>query len=134
LRRESGGERSKEGGQSATPERPAAVWSVPEDIGRRYAAVSGDRNPIHLHALSARLFGLPRAIAHGMWLKARCLGALEGELPESLSVEVAFKRPLLLPSRVEFSSWPADGGTAFAVHRAGGGEPHLEGRVGPAAR
>ena len=57
---------------------------VPGDIGRRYAAVSGDRNPIHLYPLTARAFGFPRAIAHGMWLKARTLAALEGRLPEAL--------------------------------------------------
>src|SRR4051794_12390634 len=28
-----------------------AHWRLPEDLGRRYAAVSGDHNPIHLHAL-----------------------------------------------------------------------------------
>ena len=38
-----------------------------EDAGRRYASVSGDVNPIHLHALSARAFGFDRAIAHGMF-------------------------------------------------------------------
>ena len=53
------------------------------DIGRRYGAVSGDRNPIHLYPLTARLFGFRRAIAHGMWTKARCLAALEGRLPEA---------------------------------------------------
>ena len=50
----------------------------PGDTGRRYARVSGDANPIHLHALAARAFGQPGAIAHGMWTKARCLAALEG--------------------------------------------------------
>ena len=39
----------------------AAVSNLPDDVGRRYAAVSGDRNPIHMHPLSAKLFGLPRA-------------------------------------------------------------------------
>lgn len=41
-------------------------WSLASDLGRRYARVSGDINPIHLHALSARAFGFRRAIAHGM--------------------------------------------------------------------
>ena len=50
-----------------------ATWRLPGDLGRRYAAVSGDLNPIHIHPLSARLFGFPTAIAHGMWTKARCL-------------------------------------------------------------
>jgi hypothetical protein len=114
------------------PPRPEAVWQVPGDIGRRYGAVSGDINPIHLHPLTARLFGFPRPIAHGMWLKARCLAALESELPGALAVEVAFKLPLLLPARVAFSSEAAGGGRDFAVHDARSGKPHLSGTGRPA--
>jgi MaoC like domain len=119
------------------PAAPAAeaFWKVPGDIGRRYGAVSGDRNPIHLHNLSAKAFGMPRAIAHGMWLKARALAQLEAELPPALSVEVRFKLPVLLPATVGFSSEAApDGqGRAFAVHDAKKGLPHLEGSVVPSA-
>ena len=28
----------------------SAEWQLGGDLGRRYAAVSGDRNPIHMHA------------------------------------------------------------------------------------
>lgn len=80
---------------------PSAVWRVDGDTGRRYAAVSGDVNPIHLYPLSAKAFGFPRAIAHGMWTAARSLAALEGRLPDALTHTVAFGRPLLLPSTVE---------------------------------
>src|SRR6266487_1403229 len=51
---------------------PHVVWELPADLGRRYAAVSGDRNPIHLYRLTAWLFGFRRPIAHGMWAAARC--------------------------------------------------------------
>jgi acyl dehydratase len=108
---------------------PEAVWQIPGDIGRRYGAVSGDRNPIHLHNVSAKLFGMPRAIAHGMWLKARALAALQPELPASFTAEVRFKRPVLLPARVAFSTDKAADGRAFALHDAKRGIPHLEGRV-----
>ena len=67
------------------------------DTGRRYAGVSGDVNPIHLHPLTARAFGFPRAIAHGMWTAARALAALEGRLPDALTCDVAFGKPVLLP-------------------------------------
>jgi acyl dehydratase len=109
---------------------PEAVWSIPGDIGRRYGAVSGDRNPIHLHNVSAKLFGMPRAIAHGMWLKARVLAALQSELPDSFTAEVRFKRPVLLPARVGFSTDKTADGRAFALHDAKRGIPHLEGWVG----
>jgi hypothetical protein len=106
-----------------------AVWEVPGDIGRRYAAVSGDRNPIHLHPLSAKVFGMKAPIAHGMWTKARCLAALEGELHETYSVDVRFKLPIFLPSKVSFDAAPRDGGWEFSVAAAKDGKPHLSGEV-----
>jgi acyl dehydratase len=106
-----------------------AFVRVPENIGRRYAAVSGDRNPIHLHALSAKAFGFPRAIAHGMWLKARTLAALEGRLPESFTVDVAFKTPVLLPSGVAVATDRAPDGWVLEVRAARSGRPHLAGTV-----
>jgi acyl dehydratase len=92
-----------------------AQWRLRDDLGRRYAAVSGDHNPIHLHALAAKPFGFPRAIAHGMWTKARCLAALR--TPDAFTAEVRFKKPILLPSTVTFG----EAGERFAVHG------HLEG-------
>ena len=112
----------------AVPE-PEAIWQVPGDIGRRYGAVSGDRNPIHLHNISAKLFGMPRAIAHGMWLKARVLAALQPELPERFTADVRFKLPVPAPARVAFSTDKAADGRAFGLHDAKRGIPHLEGRV-----
>jgi hypothetical protein len=102
-----------------------AVWTIPGDTGRRYARVSGDANPIHLHPLTARAFGQPGAIAHGMWTKARCLAALEGSLPDAYAVGVRFKLPLRIPGRVVFSSRDS----AFAVHDASNGKPHLTGSI-----
>ncbi|MCW2541810.1 MAG: MaoC domain protein dehydratase [Frankiales bacterium] len=75
-------------------------FQVPADVGRRYAAVSGDRNPIHLSAMSARLFGFRRAIAHGMWLQARLLSCFEGRLPDQFVVECEFRKPVPLPGDV----------------------------------
>jgi acyl dehydratase len=130
LHRSGGGGGSAESKERPAPPAPSAVWSVPGDIGRRYAAVSGDSNPIHLHPLSARLFGFPRAIAHGMWVKARCLAALEGHLPEAYTVGVRFKLPMLLPAKAAFStSVDASGHREFAVHDARSGKPHLSGSV-----
>jgi hypothetical protein len=122
-----GGGRRSGGGEAPAPAR--AHWRVPDDIGRRYGAVSGDRNPIHLHPLSARLLGMPGAIAHGMWLKARCLAELEAELPDALTVEVAFKLPLVLPAQVAFGT--REGG-AFEVRDASSGKPHLAGTLSAA--
>lgn len=74
--------------------------TAPEDIGRRYARLSQDYNPIHLHAATARLFGFKRAIAHGLWAKARVLAELESRLPAPpRGFDVQFRQPLLLPGR-----------------------------------
>ena len=101
---------------------PTAVWRLPGDVGRRYARVSGDNNPIHTHPLIAKALGQPGTIAHGMWTKAHCLAALEAELPETFVVDVRFKLPLRIPGRATFSSTNG----AFAVHDARG-RPHLDG-------
>jgi len=109
----------------------SAEWRLGGDLGRRYAAVSGDRNPIHMHSLSAKALGFPRAIAHGMWTKARCLAALESRLPDAFRAEVRFRKPILLPGRVEFASFADNGRIDFAVRDAKRGTPHLDGRIEP---
>jgi len=124
---------SSTGGQSGGPD-PTAMWRIPRNIGRRYAAASGDVNPIHLNPLAARLFGFRRAIAHGMWLKARCLAALEGRLPDALTATVAFKSPLLLPSTVAFTARSGADGWTILVSQAATGRPHLSGMVEGLAR
>jgi acyl dehydratase len=105
-------------------------WRLPGDLGRRYASVSGDRNPIHLYAVTAKAFGFPRQIAHGMWSKARCIAAVENRLPDAVRVEVAFKTPVLLPTTVRFTSAPAAGdqGLRFSLTNPQNGAPHLTGR------
>jgi acyl dehydratase len=110
---------------------PRSEWKVPGDVGRRYAAVSGDRNPIHLHGVPARLLGQPGAIAHGMWTNARCLAALEGMLPGAFTVAVEFKLPLVIPAKVTFGSWVEEGERRFALRDKRGEKPHLTGAVTP---
>ncbi|MFE8071913.1 MaoC/PaaZ C-terminal domain-containing protein [Marinobacteraceae bacterium S3BR75-40.1] len=106
--------------------------TAPDDTGRRYGRVSGDLNPIHIHSLTARAFGFPRAIAHGMWSKAQSLAILEqqtGWRSEGVTVEVAFKKPLFLPGKAQLnwdtqtSRWP------FQLLNAKGDAPHLTGEV-----
>src|SRR5919197_2333438 len=131
LRRGGGtGEQRKERAQADLE--ASATWRLPAGLGRRYAAVSGDRNPIHLHDLAAKAFGFPRAIAHGMWTAARCVAALDARLPDAFTAEVAFRRPILLPATVAFAAGPAGrNGTRFTVRDARAGTPHLDGAVRP---
>jgi acyl dehydratase len=109
----------------------SALWALGGDLGRRYAGVSGDRNPIHMHSLTAKPLGFPRAIAHGMWTKARCLAALESRLPDAFGVEVRFRKPILLPGKVEFASEATGEEIDFRVRDAKRGTPHLDGHVAP---
>ncbi|MFI6939138.1 MaoC/PaaZ C-terminal domain-containing protein [Streptomyces sp. NPDC050418] len=101
-----------------------ATWQLDAALGRRYGAVSGDRNPIHLHPLTARAFGFPRQIAHGMWTAARCLA--EQPLDGPVDLRVDFKAPVLLPGTVTYGSEPA--GRAFEL-RGADGRLHLTGKV-----
>lgn len=110
---------------------PQAIWAVPRDMGRRYAAVSGDVNPMHLSPLAAKAFGFPRMLVHGMWTKARTLAALGPHLSDAYAVDVAFSKPLLLPSTVDFVAASRGGGWDLAVrphHREG---DHLRARLRP---
>ncbi len=80
---------------------PVARWRLPEDLGRTYAGVSGDVNPIHLYALTAKGMGFPRQMAHGMWTYARTLATLGRTSLGPSRSNVWFTRPVFLPSTVE---------------------------------
>lgn len=131
--RRGGGSGAADRSEQTEPPKPTAIWHVPDDIGRRYGEVSGDRNPIHLYKLTARMFGFPRAIAHGMWTKARCLAAFEGRLPAAYTVDVTFKLPVLLPAKVGLTTQEHSSGWEFALADAKSGKPHLAGSITPAA-
>ncbi|GGD92022.1 MaoC family dehydratase [Caballeronia grimmiae] len=116
-----------------TPHMPLvreARWQLPAQLGRDYAKASGDFNPIHLHALSAKAFGFPRAIAHGMWTLGRTLAALSPS--KALAAGHAhgeFKLPLYLPGDATlWSAEPAPDVRDFEVRDLAGERPHLRGR------
>ncbi len=52
------------------------TWRVGAHVGRAYGSLNGDLNPIHLHALTAQLFGFKRPIAHALFLVARAEASL----------------------------------------------------------
>lgn len=112
-----------------------ATFGAPADIGRRYGLVSGDMNPIHLSAASAKLFGFRQAIAHGLWTKARALAAMLPRQPlEKAEVTVEFKTPLYLPGRAALWSTRQVKGkqphnAIFEVRNAKGDKPHLRAQL-----
>lgn len=104
------------------PEAPTAVasqlWRLPADLGRRYAKVSGDHNPIHLRRLTALPFGFKQPIIHGMWTHAKALSALGPLLPEAFTAKVTFTKPIPLPNSVGFAVEPDRDVIRFAVVNA----------------
>ncbi|WP_268798132.1 MaoC family dehydratase [Pseudomonas huanghezhanensis] len=111
-----------------------ATWYAPSDIGRQYAKVSGDYNPIHLSGASARLFGFPTAMAHGLWTESRTLAALDDHLPDSnVDISVTFQKPVRLPGEVTLSASAAGShgqlkleGKGGIVHMVGSWQPSSE--------
>ncbi|VVE61424.1 acyl dehydratase [Pandoraea captiosa] len=113
----------------------SATWRVPADLGRQYARVSGDYNPIHLWPFTAKLFGFARPIIHGMWSFARTVAAMDS-IPSTspisptppgdgakLDLLVEFKTPVLLPG--EITLWRAADGERVELRDAAGTVPHL---------
>ena len=98
-----------------------ATWRLGEDTGRRYAAVSGDVNPIHLHALTAKALGFPSAIAHGMFTYAKVVAALGPRVPAAGTSQGWFRKPVTLPSTVLLKV-AAGGQLAAVLPRSGSGE------------
>lgn len=106
--------------------------TAPESLGRRYGRLSGDMNPIHMHALTAKAFGFPRAIAHGMWSKAHCLALLSqqtGWSDTGVTVDCQFKKPLFLPGRAALNWREGNKAWDFQLLNAAGDAPHLTGQV-----
>jgi hypothetical protein len=84
----------------AVPEEEVASWYVPAGTGRRYAKVCGDYNPIHIHPLTAKLFGFKRDIVHGMWAAGVCLARLGDAQPGAVRCDILFKGPTFMKSKV----------------------------------
>ncbi len=104
-------------------------FGVDASVSPRYAGMSGDRNPHHLHPLLAKVFGFRAMPAHGMWTKARALAGLQDRLPPRFHITGSFERPLLLPARVvlavgdEPDPWP------YALFDEERDKPYLTGTV-----
>ncbi|MBT0567462.1 MaoC/PaaZ C-terminal domain-containing protein [Williamsia sp. CHRR-6] len=127
---------SLSGGPKSTPPKdhrpPAPDVVLAVDLGRirEYAAASGDRNPIHMANLTAKAFGFPRAIAHGMWTAGAILANVDSYLPDDVTYEVKFGKPILLPAKVYgYVDAVTDGGYDVSVLNRTKGYPHLTGTL-----
>lgn len=130
-RGKSSGGKKKKAEAEATPAFTHSVsWKAPANIGRKYGVNAGDINPIHMGAVPAKLFGFPRAIAHGMWSLARCAAEMEGNMPaENVRLDIAFKLPVLLPASVELKYSVSEKGIDYRLTNMDGSKLHLSGQV-----
>lgn len=113
------------------PPPQTGVWRLDAAAGRRYADVSGDRNPIHTSRLAARAFGFPRPLVHGMYTAARALADVGRVRGDAFIWHVEFARPVLLPTTVAVGIAADDGGHRYAGWSPRSGKPHLTGSVRP---
>ncbi|GAA4751588.1 MaoC/PaaZ C-terminal domain-containing protein [Gordonia alkaliphila] len=119
--------------KDTTPPPPDRVVAVDLSLIRKYAAASGDRNPIHMADLSAKLFGFPKAIAHGMWSAAAAIANVEAQLPDAVVYQVRFGKPILLPAKVNLYTAKSDDGYTVSILNRRKGYPHLTGTLTPSA-
>jgi acyl dehydratase len=107
-----------------------STFVVAPGVGRQYARVSGDFNPIHIADVAARFFGFKRAIAHGMWSLARCAAEIGGPaFSRPCTLDVAFKRPIAFCARIVLESWMADQRVGFSLRDSEADRGHLLGSV-----
>lgn len=107
-----------------------ADFTVTLPLIRRYGKVSGDVNPIHMSNITAKLMGFRKAIAHGMWTKARALAILMPQEPvDYAEVNVEFKTPLFLPAKNVLWAHRSVSGANFEVRNAKGDRTHLRGQL-----
>jgi len=108
----------------------SSSFRAPSGLGRRYGFISGDVNPIHMSDLTARAFGFPRAIAHGMWSLGRAASDFEAEqFDGGCELSVSFKLPIYMPSWLMLQRWSIENGSGFALRDAQGEKPHLTGTL-----
>jgi len=121
--------------QSEAPESligtKSTSWEIKSNMGRKFAKVSGDVNPIHLSDISAKLFGFKKAIIHGVWTMSRSIAELEENYPmEKVKIDVDFKLPVFMPTWVAFQhKQESDNNIRFGVKDSAGEKPHMAGRV-----
>ncbi|MBI1320389.1 MAG: hypothetical protein GC168_15790 [Candidatus Hydrogenedens sp.] len=106
---------------------PVAEWHVMNGMGRRYAKVCGDYNPIHLTPLTAKLFGFKRDIVHGMWSAAACLSYLKAPADNPQRCDLLFKGPVFMDSHVALKNVQQDGGHRFDLFCGDNPKPVIQG-------
>ncbi|KAF5842359.1 hypothetical protein DUNSADRAFT_7673 [Dunaliella salina] len=119
---------AKGGGSAAAPlehEKLQVIdtWKHKADVGRKYGALNGDLNPIHLHPALSKMFGFKRPIAHALFQLSCTEASIRKHgipIQYPLQMDVDCKRPTLLPATLHCaldkrSSDASGGAVRFAV-------------------
>ncbi|MBQ5946644.1 MaoC/PaaZ C-terminal domain-containing protein [Massilia sp. ST3] len=89
---------------------PLGRWTLAMDAGRRYAALSGDWNPIHLWPWSARLMGMRAPIIHGAHSMAKACALLQQASGRTVeTVWCRFRTPVALGEELVLIAGSAEG-------------------------
>ncbi|MDO8432669.1 MAG: MaoC/PaaZ C-terminal domain-containing protein [Candidatus Binatus sp.] len=108
------------------PDRGAPLYTVAQTIDKdqtfRYAAASGDRNPIHVDETVAKMAGLPGIIVHGLCTMAFTSKVIidnccAGDPTRLKRLRVRFSRPVLPGQTITTKVWSdgeRDGRLVFA--------------------
>lgn len=102
------------------------TFNLDAAAGRRYARVSGDFNPIHLTAPTAKLLGFKKAIIHGMWSAAAAAAALDVS-EGTCEFDCEFKTPLFLPGKANLHAQSSGENTEFVLQDSRSFTPILAG-------
>ncbi|MFT7683045.1 MAG: hypothetical protein ACI935_002531 [Moritella dasanensis] len=98
----------------------------------KYAYISGDTNPIHLHSIPAKLMGFRSTIMHGMFAKAHVLAQLEAVIDiQHISIEVQFKSAIFLPTQVCLNVALSPKNNTFSLTNSNKRVSHLSGVIYP---
>jgi acyl dehydratase len=93
--------RKKEAREEQTPEvydKQSKLWHFHENLSNEYAKISGDYNPIHLHAVFGKLFGFKGKVLHGWCSTSKIIAFFESEFQSKInSFQVKFIKPFILP-------------------------------------
>lgn len=126
------GEVPERSGESReAPDGTGMTWRLPGDLGRRFAAVSGDVNPIHMNSLTAKAMGFPTTIAHGVWSQGAMLAAIENRLPEAYVARMSFRKPVLIPGTVRLVAQESGDRWDLALRDRRKGTVLVRGEVSP---
>jgi acyl dehydratase len=112
--------------------RRVGLIEAPAGLGRRYAKVARDWNPLHRRDWLSRRFGLEKAVIHGSWTLARALASATWPLHDAFSMQARFFKPVPLPAQMGVWTYTGMAIQGLRVTDTEGLRQHLVARVEPA--